>query len=238
MRALSPILLLWLISATVTTPDLRAQSCASARDRCGQDGRAAASALNSPTLDRDMLLPARRESSWHGRLLTSLGGAAVGAGLGFFASQVVSGDWDDPKFDRSTWVLAGGTVGLVLGVSLPLPTRGGQGVATPIPDARRVIIGSDEIHDSRVRNALEAVQLLRPHWLVARGQHTFQTSGSTGIQAYVDGVRIGRVSALADILTETISSIRFYDAAAATLRWGAGHLDGAIQVVTVEHRKP
>ena len=36
-----------------------------------------------------------RGASWHARLFSALGGAALGAGVGYFSSQVFRGDWDE-----------------------------------------------------------------------------------------------------------------------------------------------
>ena len=53
---------------------------------------------------------------WHHRVLTAFGAAALGAGIGYFASQLARGDWDDgpgqPKLNRPVWAAVGGSVGL------------------------------------------------------------------------------------------------------------------------------
>ena len=57
-------------------------------------------------------------------------------------------------------------------------------------------------------------------------------SESGTIQVYVDGVRMGSIGALSSISVQTIRDMYFFDAAAATIRWGEGNPHGAILVIT------
>lgn len=175
----------------------------------------------------------RASSSWPGRVLTALGGAALGAGVGFFASQVVRGDWDDASggVDRPVWTAVGGSIGFALGFSLPV---GGRGVR-PDPSRRlpggRSVIRADEFRGTGVKTAAEVVELLRPEWLRQRGTHVLGESPDQTIQVYFDDVHLGGLRFLGDVSASTVRSIHFFDAAAATLRWGAGHSHGVIFIV-------
>jgi hypothetical protein len=175
--------------------------------------------------------------SWSSRLASGLAGAAIGAGLGYFASQVSRGDWDEgggrKEINRSAWAAVGGAGGFVLGLSIPLWGRPPGGGASPPAGADRFLITGEDIRDASVTNALEAVNLFHPEWLVRRGQGIFQADESDDIRVYLDEVPLGGVETLQGLSPLIIDFIRFYDPQRATARWGANHGRGAIQVVTL-----
>jgi hypothetical protein len=182
------------------------------------------------------------ESSFLGaRLLTAAGAAVVGAGLGFFASQLARGDWEDGPGDRSIdrplWAAVGGGVGFAVGFGLPLgrggtPVRPGGG----LPSGRSRL-GADEIRASDLSNAYEAVRSLRPEWLVLRGSTTWRegspidVSEGSPLRVYLESQLLGGIDALRDLFARDVGAIYFLDAAHATQRWGAGHPQGALLVV-------
>jgi len=190
------------------------------------------------------------------RLLSAAGAAAIGAGLGFFASQIAQGDWDENagghRVDRTLWAAVGGGLGLAVGFRFPLGGAGvpsGPGRALP---QGRLRLGADEIRQARVTNAYEAVKILRPEWLTLRGTQVWRQAapGSTGsdparsqpadvapldgnpLPVYLDDQPLGSIDALTTVPAEHIGAIYFLDVSQATVRWGGGHGRGAILVVT------
>ncbi len=120
---------------------------------------------------------------------------------------------------------------MALGFSFPLtgsPGRGGTGAF--VDDSR--VISAEDLQKIVAFDALEAIRLLRPEWLVERGQEAFYDPEADNIQAYLDDVRLGGVETLRDISASMIQSIRFVDANRALARWGTGHRMGVIQVIT------
>jgi hypothetical protein len=175
----------------------------------------------------------RAATPWHGRILTALSGAALGAGVGFFASQVVRGDWDDGAggVDRPTWAAVGGSLGFAIGLSFPVAGQAQRPDVSRTLPRGRFVIGADELQRTGVKSAAEAVQLLRPEWLRERGTHILGEGPNETIQVYLDDVRLGGLRFLSDVAAATVRSIHFLDAAAATLRWGAGHSHGVILII-------
>jgi hypothetical protein len=176
--------------------------------------------------------------TWKSRLLTGVAGAVLGAGVGFFASQVATGDWDEgegEEINRRTWAAVGGASGFALGLSLPVFGRGGGnlGGSGGLGVDRYLIMG-DEVREASAATAFEAVQLLHPEWLVLRGQEAIYNPEGDNIKVYLDNVQIGGVGELANIAASRIDYIRFFTATQATARWGTGHTHGAIQVVTLD----
>jgi hypothetical protein len=79
-------------------------------------------------------------------------------------------------------------------------------------------------------NAYNAVENLRPQWLITRGD--VSPNSNNPISVYVDGARYGPVSTLRDINVGNIASMSFLKAAEATARYGRGNENGVIEVRT------
>lgn len=174
--------------------------------------------------------------SLQGRILSGLAAAALGAGIGFFASQVATGDWDEQtgrhEIDRSAWAAVGGASGFLVGFSVPVWGRP-PGAAGSLPFAEdRFVIDGAQIRDESLSNALEAVRFFHPEWLVLRGQEAIYDPAADAIRVYLDNAQLGGVENLAGINTVIIESIRFYDGRQAVARWGTGHAHGVIQVIS------
>ncbi|HEX2094028.1 MAG TPA: hypothetical protein VHG28_16620 [Longimicrobiaceae bacterium] len=128
---------------------------------------------------------------------------------------------------------------LRMGVLLAL-LAGAAGCATTresgppgTPAARRDlnVITVEEVRSVGARNALEAVERLRPLWLRTRPGRTASLAGL--ILVYMDGVRLGGAEALRTLPAEGIASMRFLDAAAAKAQLsntGSAAFDGAIVI--------
>ena len=129
---------------------------------------------------------------WKERILTAVGGALVGAGVGFFASQVAVSDWDEEgsrqRVSRSTWAVVGGGSGFMLGFSLPI-TGQAPGPRTPLPGSDRFIITGDQIREASLGNAMEAVRFFHPEWLRQQRPDSFADHTPDNIQVYLDNVR-------------------------------------------------
>jgi hypothetical protein len=184
--------------------------------------------------------------SWTSRFWNAVGGAALGAGVGYFASQLASGDWDEGEITqhRQDWAIVGGSIGLAAGFSFPFF---GQG-ASPSPTVRsnpRTLITAPEVVDAAANTAYEVVRLLRPNWLSSRrptliadvtcsaNDPVCEPVSVDEMKIYLDGHRLGGASTLMEINAGNIQTIRYFGPAAAVARWGAGHGQGAILVNTI-----
>ena len=172
---------------------------------------------------------------WHHRVLTAVAGAALGAGIGYFGSQLSRGDWDDgpgqPQVNRPAWAMVGGSVGFAAGYSFPV-----FGKAPPpgreFPTSSRMVITAQEIEDAVAVDAYDAVRVLRPEWLIPRNTDILGRFPQATLPVYLDDFRLGDADDLRGLAADRIESIRFISAAAAIARWGVGNNYGVIQVVT------
>lgn len=92
------------------------------------------------------------------------------------------------------------------------------------------LITREQILEGQFTNAYDAVKTLRGSWLNTVRPESFRYPAA--IQVYLDGVRLGDVSALSTVQTLPIQYIRYFNAQDATTRWGVDHGAGAIFIST------
>lgn len=185
------------------------------------------------------------------QLLRVVGGAAVGAWVGFMASQVAVGDWeDDPNIQRGNWAVGGAALGVTLGLTIP-SGRTPPARATRAPTERpgRELLTAEQIEEAKGGSLYHVIQSLRPEWLRTRGTGSMRetargsASGLGGgieieqaaiptIRAYLDNSLLGDAETLRNIDPGLVGEVRFLNTAEATHRFGAGHIHGAILVFT------
>lgn len=106
--------------------------------------------------------------------------------------------------------------------------RPARGTLNLIPNAEVEAAGGD------ILNAYDLVYRLRPSMMRYRNQTAGTTSSGevTGPIAYVDDVRLGALDLLRTVMRATVKEIRFISPTDATTRWGTGHSNGVVQVIT------
>jgi hypothetical protein len=93
------------------------------------------------------------------------------------------------------------------------------------------VITREEISARAWSSAHDLVSTLRPQWVRVRGPDSLNGVG-TPVQAYLDGVRLSGIIALAEISTAGVIAVEFVDGVEAAARWGLNHSQGAIVVRT------
>lgn len=92
-------------------------------------------------------------------------------------------------------------------------------------------ITRDELEATSVDDAMEAVSLLRPHWLRARPSRT-PNDPIPVVGVVIDNIARATRDDLAQLPIGQVERISFMNAADATIRFGTGHTGGAIIVTT------
>lgn len=193
--------------------------------------------------------PQQESATFAKRVLRVVSGAAVGAWVGYMASQVAVGDWDDdPGIDRGSWAASGAALGVTLGLTVPggrTPPARAAGTRAERPG--RDVLTTEQLRKSRSGNVYEVIRSLRPEWLQTRGTGSMREtprgrSVGTSIQidqeaiptirAYLDDSLLGDAEELRSVDPGMVGEVRFLSAAQATQRYGAGHIHGAILVLT------
>lgn len=188
--------------------------------------------------------------------LHTVGGAAVGAWVGFFTSQVFKSDWAK-KTDREVvgyragfaagGAVFGGVGGLAIGRRRanvePLPVPAMQ------PKQAREIITVEEIKESGETTVFQLISALRPEWLRMRGIQTLRdggrfhegtsqlivvTPGEDPFLVYLDNARLGSgPGALRQVPVADLGSLEFLSPAEANYKWGVNR-----PVIWLQSRTP
>jgi hypothetical protein len=95
-------------------------------------------------------------------------------------------------------------------------------------DAR--LLSAEEIRASSASTLYDVIRSHRPEWLIKRGQTSINLEGD--IVVYVDNVALGGPESLKSIDVQSVQSVRFLNASEAQMRYGVGHMHGAIVVTT------
>jgi len=109
---------------------------------------------------------------------------------------------------------------------------GSSSSSAPRTDA--YVITAAEIANVGATDAYEAVQKLRPNFLRERGQTSLSDPASTDVtpNVYLNDTKMGDISALRDIPTDNIVTIKYWNDKEAQARFGVGNVSGVIQVTT------
>jgi hypothetical protein len=121
---------------------------------------------------------------------------------------------------------------------LTLATLGcASGSAAPgAPREDRNKITAQQLARITADNAYEAVRLLQPQWLEARGATTISGPPASGppttAVVFIDGARLGDLEHLRSVQINSVSEIRYLTAGEASNRYGVGLPRGVIEVIT------
>ena len=210
--------------------------------------------LTGTALAQERVNQVRPTCASNNTLVRTAVGGTLGAWLGFVAAKIKMSDWNDASRGpaanrtRNNATIGGAIAGAALanllfrshacGSELPQVAE----AAAP-PSAGRRPITAEEIARSGINgNVYELVKSLRRNWLNFRGFDTFAEgpgSASTVVSeepnlvVYLDNARLGPTTQLYNVPVAGVIGVRYYNAAEATYKWGAGHTHGAIQVLTV-----
>ena len=99
------------------------------------------------------------------------------------------------------------------------------------------VITAEDMTKVQATNLYDVVRRLHPEWL---NQRTAATVGSLNnaapaqpidVQVFIDSQHVGTSETLKQLVVSTTSSLKYYTAAEAQTRFGAGNLNGVIQVI-------
>ena len=121
-------------------------------------------------------------------------------------------------------------VAVILAVGLGLGCASSWGGTSQTIGGDQSLLTGAELDQQDWRNCYEAVETLRPFWLMKRGARDLADAGQ--IWVYEGSVRLGGVETLRGINASNVVSMQFLDASSAQQRWGPGHAHGVILVET------
>lgn len=193
--------------------------------------------------------------------LRTVGGAVLGAWVGFVVAKAKLSDWNENSKSpaairqRNQITIGGAVAGAVIGnLAFRNPCRTYRGAVAKTPGAPRVSaarrpITQEEITRSGVSGSVyDLIYALRRQWLNDRGLQSMSEmghvvhdsagkevniAGETQLVVYLDNMRLGTISELRGLPVAGVTGVVYYDPSEATFKWGTGHAHGAIQVLSV-----
>ena len=98
------------------------------------------------------------------------------------------------------------------------------------------LIMTEELATTNGSTAYDAVRQLRPTWIMRSRPTAVMQRNQAVLIVYVDGVRYAAgIESLRLLPLRSVASLRYFSPGNAEARFGAGHLLGAIEVLTASH---
>ena len=106
--------------------------------------------------------------------------------------------------------------------------------AAPSRDSDLIV--AEELANTNGSTAYDAVRQLRPTWIMRSRPTAVLQRNQALLIVYVDGVRYAAgIESLRLLPLRSVASLRYFSPGNAEARFGAGHLLGAIEVLTASH---
>ena len=98
------------------------------------------------------------------------------------------------------------------------------------------LLTAEEFTNVRGSTVYDAVQQLRPAWIMHSRAGAAVQGGPGDVVIYIDGTRYGTgIDGLRTLPLRSVASLRYYSPGGATARFGPGNTLGAIEVFTIPH---
>jgi hypothetical protein len=88
-----------------------------------------------------------------------------------------------------------------------------------------------ELAATNASNLYDAIAKLRPEWLTSRGPTSMTNASPTLADVYMNGTMLGGIDYLRQVSVLEVSEVRFWEAGAASARFGLGHPRGVIELI-------
>ena len=111
-------------------------------------------------------------------------------------------------------------------------TGGANGASAATARRDPNVITAEEIRTTAAQTLYDAVRALRPAWMMRSRPTALSQQNQAQLLVYVDGTRFGGMESLRRINPGSAQAVRYYSPSSAEARFGPGHLQGAIEVIT------
>jgi hypothetical protein len=99
------------------------------------------------------------------------------------------------------------------------------------PASQHNVVTSEELARAGDVTLYEALGQLRPAFLRSRGNLPGATTPAAPIQVYIDGMRMGEIDHLRQIVAKSVLEVRFLEPQQAIARFGGNNSGGALIVI-------
>jgi hypothetical protein len=98
------------------------------------------------------------------------------------------------------------------------------------------VLTAEEIRLGTAPTLCDVIRLRRPRWLTRTKPTAFRPERQSDVVVYLDNVRLGGPETLCQIQPLSVAVVRYLSPSEAEARYGQGHINGAIVVVTLPRR--
>ena len=130
---------------------------------------------------------------------------------------------------RRSLGVAGLSVALLAACSSAMQ-QGSRG--TPSRSRDESVITTEELREATAGNLYDYIHAQRPRWLERSHARAFIAEQIAGVAVFLDNQYYGGPEALRQILLSSVVEVRYYGPSDAQVRFGAGYLNGVIQVIS------
>lgn len=117
---------------------------------------------------------------------------------------------------------------------LTLATWGcaGRSASDSFPSRDQSVLTADEIRSASAPTLYDVIRMRRPRWLTRARPTAFRGDRQAELVVYLDNVRFGGPEALRQITPGSVGSAHYLTPSQAEARFGQGHMNGAIVIVS------
>lgn len=101
----------------------------------------------------------------------------------------------------------------------------------PGTGSNRNRISGDELAGTNSPTVYEALELVRPEWLTARGPVSLTDATEARANVYMYGSRVGDLDYLREVYVVDVAELRYWPAGEASARFGMGNPRGVIEIL-------
>lgn len=87
-----------------------------------------------------------------------------------------------------------------------------------------------QLSATNAESLYEAINRLRPSWLTSRGPTSVTNTTPTEVSVFMAGTLLGHAEILQQIRVLDVTEVKYWDAGAASARFGMGHPRGVIEL--------
>ena len=88
----------------------------------------------------------------------------------------------------------------------------------------------DQLAAANTTNLYDAISKVRPEWLSTRGPTSVTNSTPTSVDVFMNGSMLGKAEYMKELGILDVTTVRYWDAASASARFGMGHPRGVIEI--------
>ena len=123
-----------------------------------------------------------------------------------------------------------GFAALALVLAVTLGGCASSGAGTRPRSGAGTTLSREQLAGANSDNLYDAITKLRPEWLTSRGPTSVTDATPNSPDVYMNGSMLGKADYLRQVRLLDVTEVKYWDAGAASARFGMGHPRGVIEI--------